>query len=128
MPSESLTAKEVARIHEAMSVAQGDRNLAATMLAVTIEVLARDIRQCPELAALWIRRRGETSVEDAYNRDRPKPSTLPPEEDAVDLGGLPEGVTPAQAALAEAINGQEVKLRKLDWERCMAACASASRR
>jgi hypothetical protein len=90
---------EVAAIHFAMSKAEGKRLVAAEQLGLTSEELDAKIRESSDLTTLWGR---SAPVEvDPFDRERPNLSITDP----VDLSGLPEGVTPRDAQVANAFEG-----------------------
>lgn len=103
-----MTQADTAKYHQAMTAANGDRAVAAAELGIAPDALAEALRSSPELAALWLRAPAEISSAEAYDRGRAKPATF-------DIDEAP-AVCAKDAALAEAYERQEQKLRTLDWE------------
>jgi hypothetical protein len=92
---------EVAKVHEAMTKAQGRRDEAAEALGVPLAELVRTIAAHRELAALWRDQPGELTAAQAYERTKP---------------AFGPDIDPKAVALADAFDRQEGKLRQLDWE------------
>jgi hypothetical protein len=102
------TPVEIARIHDAMTLAKGVRPTAAFALGWTVEDLNSTIASCKELTTLWSRATEAPTIEEAYDRNKPAPLTpLEP----VDLG-----LSPREVAVSSAFMSQEIKLQKFDWD------------
>lgn len=108
---------DIATIHTALVSAQGNRAAAAKLLSMAEPELRAAIRGSRELTALWTEP-VETSAAAAHDR---MPGGLPRVpvalDDPVDLGppAATEVVDPVDPK-AMAIEAQERKLQRLDWE------------
>lgn len=94
----------IAKVHIAMTQANGSRIEAAKSLGWARDQLEVFIKKCDDLREFW-GRNPTIAVEQAYDRDRPSMT------DPVDLG-----VSPREIEVSNAFLQQEDKLRRFDWE------------